>query len=458
MPASVPWTPGEFRPDAPASAERLSEKSAYQTVAEIRTADGAGVSFAGLKPTGLDLSLPDGLTLHYDLEGRLQRAATPNVQWRRGLSHRTLRLRKRARREGGGLETRVLDRPSSDRVVEETSGRVRAVYEAFQASGRLLRFKGDEAEAAERLSALLSRAAAFDAPQAHADWERFRQLYGEIPILPPDQYGALVLLATEGCVYNQCTFCGFYRGVRYRMKTAEEFARHVHDAIAYHGTALAARRGIFLGQANALTGPRPWRESVLRTVNETFQFAQSDARATPAWWAGSPLRMAGIASFIDAFSGCRITAEEFACLRALNLQRIYFGLETGDARLLSWLKKPADPQQMIAAVSAAKQAGLQVGVIFLVGVGGEEYFDSHVAETVRLVHAMPLESGDYIYLSPLVDMAGTEYAGQSANAGLTPLSAERMVEQERRLRTAFVALPRLARPFVARYDVSQFVY
>ena len=113
---------------------------------------------------------------------------------------------------------------------------------------------------------------------------------------------------------------------------------------------------------------------------------------------------------------------------------------------------------MIATVTAAKQAGLQVGVIVLVGVGGEEFFESHVAETAHMLQTMPLGRGDYIYLSPLVGMPDTEYSEQSAAKGLTPLSAKRMAEQEQQLRAAFTSGPRLELPFIARYDVSHFVY
>ena len=75
----------------------------------------------GLKPTGLDACLPDGQILHYDLEGRLTRVATPNVQWRRGLSHRTVQLRKRSRAEGGGLAATVMEGRGSDDVVEKAA-------------------------------------------------------------------------------------------------------------------------------------------------------------------------------------------------------------------------------------------------------------------------------------------------------------------------------------------------
>ena len=71
-----------------------------------------------------------------------------------------------------------------------------------------------------------------------------------------------------------------------------------------------------------------------------------------------------------------------------------------------------------------------------------------------MLQTMPLGRGDYIYLSPLVGMPDTEYSEQSEAKGLTPLSAERMAEQEQQLRAAFASGPRLELPFIARYDVS----
>ena len=48
----------------------------------------------GLTSTGLDLHFGDSTVLHYDLKGRLLRVGQPNVHWRRGLSGRTMRLRR----------------------------------------------------------------------------------------------------------------------------------------------------------------------------------------------------------------------------------------------------------------------------------------------------------------------------------------------------------------------------
>ena len=453
-------TPGALKPSGAMDWERLEDKAAYRAVVEVRLASAGCDASVGLKPSGLDISLSDGQVLHYDLEGRLARVATPNVQWRRGLSHRTVRLSKRPRAQGGGLASRVLEREFSDRLVEETHQRVRDVQAGLLAgNGVWRRGSADDERLVGELTDLLARAAGFNARAARQDLQRFAELYGEIPILPPDQYGSLVLLATEGCVYNQCTFCGFYRDVPYRQKSVDEFRAHVEAAIAYHGAALAARRSVFLGQANALVGPREWREKILQVLPEHLEFATNDAECrSPRWWLGSPQRMADVASFVDAFTGVRITASEYARLRNLHLRRLYLGVESGDEELLAWLKKPASPQLLQDAVGAAKQGGLRVGVVILVGAGGERFFESHIERTVALLKTMPLGVGDYIYLSPLVDMPDTEYVPRSQAGGVEPLSAERMREQEQRLRAGFAAAQGGERPYVARYDVSHFVY
>ncbi len=170
-------------------------------------------------------------------------------------------------------------------------------------------------------------------------------------------------------------------------------------------------------------------------MNARFELPSPDsARNHATWWQGSVSRFSGITSFLDAFVGARLDAHEFAALRQLNLRQIFIGMETGSAALLEWLRKPARPEQMLDAVQAAKAGGVAVGLILLVGAGGEQYYDTHVRETVQLIRQMPLTAGDIIYLSPLVPAHGAEYGSLSEEAGIQPLSPARMAEQERALR------------------------
>ncbi len=432
----------------------------YDAVAKVRLDDSRGAAVLGLKETGLDVHFDDGEVLHFDLAGRLLRVARPNLQWRRGLSGRVLRLRRRTREEGGSLERMHVAAHEADELVATANGRMLAVYAALDA-GQFAEHDRQHGGTwqPEVLRPIVTQAAAFDLQAANHDLSAFRTLYHDIPILPPDQYTSLVLLASDGCRYNKCTFCNFYRDVPYRARPLDLFREHVEQAVQYYGAALAARRHIFLGQANALMGPRVWRDEVLHYVNERFELpAPAAPHHQPQWWKGSPTRFTGITSFLDAFIGARISADEFAAMRQLNLRQIFIGMESGSSELLQWLRKPAEPHQMLETVRAAKSGGVAVGVIVLIGAGGERFFDVHVRDTVRLLRDMQLTAGDFIYLSPLVSAHGAEYDELAAAEGIEPLTQKRMAEQERQLRAGLGSSPTRQGPYVAHYEVEHFVF
>ena len=79
-----------------------------------------------------------------------------------------------------------------------------------------------ETHAADQMDAALdalARITAWSPSRLAEDAARFRQIYKPVSILPPDQYLSIVLQATEGCSYNRCTFCTFYRDRPFRIKS-----------------------------------------------------------------------------------------------------------------------------------------------------------------------------------------------------------------------------------------------
>ena len=121
--------------------------------------------------------------------------------------------------------------------------------------------------------------------------------------LPPDQYLALVVQATEGCSYNQCTFCDFYRDRPFRVKSADELRAHIAAVRAFFGPALGLRKSLFLADANALVVPMPRLRAWLDVIAEDRLLSVD----------------AGIFSFMDAFDVQRKTADEWAELAARGL-------------------------------------------------------------------------------------------------------------------------------------------
>jgi radical SAM superfamily enzyme YgiQ (UPF0313 family) len=223
-------------------------------------------------------------------------------------------------------------------------------------------------------------------PALEADAIRFAEIYRPVSILPPDQYLALVLQATEGCSYNRCTFCDFYRGRPFRAKGPEELRAHIAAVREFFGPAIGLRKSLFLADANALVVPMPRLRAWLDVIAET--------RILPAG--------GGIYSFIDAFDVHRKSAEEWAELAARGLRRVYIGMESGDDALLRWLRKPGAVADVIEAVVLLKGAGVAASVIIMTGIGGERYADAHVRGTIAALNARPCADRKPGYQSDLL--------------------------------------------------------
>jgi len=379
--------------------------------------------YLALSATELALYFPDDLALHYDLEGRLVKVASPNEYYRRGLSGRVLRTQKTAT----GIQRKIVPPDKMLRAHRRiASVELRHIESA----------KPDPATALARLAGLLAKARAFNHEQ---DALRFREIYRDVAILPPDAYTALVLQATEGCSYDKCLFCELYRNVRFRVRKPAEFAAHVAAVRAFIGAALPARKMLFLGEANALAQ----RQADLVRV---FQILAGEFPGLP------------VASFLDAFTGWRRTVEQWRQLRALGLRRVYIGMESGDEKLLEWLRKPATPAAVARTVENLKTAGIAVGVIILLGAGGRRFAPGHVRETIAALNRLPLGKGDYIYFSPLVVYPSGRYCQAMYCNGVDRLSDVQIREQEQSIRAGLQFDAHRGRPYLARYELESFVY
>ena len=439
----------------------LDNVPGYATGLQFQLSDGPRVYIA-LSATELVLYLGSDLAVHYDLKGRLVKISDHEQFWRRSLSGRVLHSRKLIAEEGGGIARGVLSDGDARTVVQQIQPHTTAIYEAIQnAATQIELARPSAAESRQRITPVLRLAVSFDEPAAARDVQQFQAIYGRVAVLPPDQYNALVLQATEGCAYAGCTFCGLYRGVKHRKKSADEFRKHIHDAVRYHGDGLRARRSIFLGEANALTQPTSILKEFFHVIAEQLELPppeQPSSGIGASWWLGDEKRFDGISSFLDAFTNTNRTAADYRELRNGGLRRVYIGLESGAPVLLKWLRKPATPEAALKCVQLLKECDIIVGVIVLIGAGGREHAAAHVRETIRVLNEMPLGRNDYIYFSPLVVYPGSQYNTQAMNDAVTPLSVEEVHQQEQEIRLGLRFNLQRGKPYLARYELETFVY
>ncbi|WP_114311961.1 radical SAM protein [Thermus caldifontis] len=347
------------------------------------------------------LSLGDRV-LSFDREGR------PYHYFRRGLTYK-----------------RSLDGSLHLRYREEARKRHRlGEREALEVYGEILELADAHLQDPVRRAEVLRWT-----PEALLDPTPYRRAYAwPVSILPPDAYLSVVLQATTGCTWNRCAFCSFYQDRPFQKRSPEAFREHVERVLELLGKGRLLRKGVFLGDGNALALGEPLLP-LLEEVRRTFP--------------GEP-----ILGFLDLFTGLKKEVSWWLRLRDLGLRRVYIGLETGHAPLLALLNKPGHPREALSLVRSLKEAGFSLGVILMVGAGGVAYAEAHRQESLALLAELPLGRGDVVYLSPFQEEPGTPYAA---------LGLEALPDVEAELAAWAQGLRRMGLR-AARYDIREFLY
>ena len=370
----------------------------------------------------------------YDFCGRLWTALVSGISYRRGLDGKVVA------KWGSGWEARErrwLEPQETWSLQEHARSRAANLLAAIQAGAAQL----DQPLSSQGRLAF-EHILSFGSEAYQADVDRYHQVYRPVGILPPDQYMAVVLQATEGCAFNSCTFCTFYKDRPFRIKKLDEFHAHAEAVRDFIGEGISLRRTLFLGDANALVIPM---RRLLPLVEVAHQVFDVDA-------------LGGIYAFLDGFSGEKKSPQDYTSLARLGFQRIYIGLESGNPELLRFLRKPGNPQSAVRAVRAMKTGGIPVGVIVLLGAGGQTYHKQHVRDTIRVLNEMQLDMHDLIYFSELITEEGTPYTRDAYAAHLQPISSEERIAQGEAIERGLRFSRRGGTPHISRYDIREFVY
>jgi hypothetical protein len=339
-------------------------------------------------PAGrLIVAQQDGVSRHVTFDGRI---------W----GHRV---------RGESTERRLVAHPAPkdpQQWLRRVHGRIRRWAAA---PSRASWVRGAEGSANEFAAAALALPAARSAIVLDTEVEAARRIWRQVPVLPPDQYEALVLQISEGCPWDRCRFCTLYRGVPYRARTLAEIETHLRDVLRFVGASASRIRRVFLGQANALLRDTAELLEILALIRERIPLlpAGLDGPARRRWLDEHTPSTTGFFAFVDAFHRAR-PESEWRVLREAGLSRVYVGLESGDADRLRALGKPLDPARAVELVQVLHAAGIPVGVILMTGIASGSDEVLHRERSAEVVASMQLRTGDQVYLSPLVHPAGGE--------------------------------------------------
>ena len=386
------------------------------------------------KEGAITVSLTDEELVSYDLAGRFLGSYDHGTNIRRGLDN-TFQQRWRFKRDNGDrLRHRIL--PDLE---------ARAHLEGLRSQVFQLLDDKATARAHSTTAEALRRAAAYTYDRLAESARTFASLYGHIPILPPDQYRALVVQATDGCTYNRCTFCTLYRDKPFRARSPEDFRRHIQQVLEFMEAGLSYRTSLFLGDANAIAITTPRLAELMDVLRDT-------AALKPI------INRGGVHAFLDIYTGSGKSSQDYRTLKDKGLRRVSLGVESGSEGLLAFVRKPGTRQDIHDVVSTLKEAGVAVVIIFMVGLGGHRYREEHLAESASLVRMLPLSRGDIIYLSQFTAGPRAPYLSIAKQAGIRPMTNAEIDDETRQWKTILGEAIGQTGAKVAPYSFQRFIY
>lgn len=234
-------------------------------------------------------------------------------------------------------------------------------------------------------------------------------IYYDSPLYrPPAEADNIIIQATLGCSHNRCSFCTMYKSKRYTVRPLNEVQREF-EALA---RANPDANKVFLADGDALALPTQHLVQLLRVLRNSFP------------------RLSRVSLYATAQNFLEKSVEELKELRAGGLSLAYFGIETGNDKLLGKIDKGVNASEIIEALHRAHEANIKICATVILGIGGLKYTREHIRDTAELINTAPIT-----YLSTL--QLGLEEGAKERFLkhfdSFTPLNDLQILQEQRHL-------------------------
>jgi radical SAM superfamily enzyme YgiQ (UPF0313 family) len=196
---------------------------------------------------------------------------------------------------------------------------------------------------------------------------------------PPSEADSLILQATIGCSYNECTFCAMYRDKRFRVRKLDDLAREIDWAAEN----VPFVRKVFLADGDALIAKASFLEALL----DKLRAALPDLARVSCYASPQALQVR--------------SSEEMERLRDKGLSLYYLGIESGSDAVLLQLAKGVDSAEMIRVANKAQDAGVKLSTMILLGAGGRALSREHARESARAVNEIQPRFVSTLVMTPV---------------------------------------------------------
>lgn len=193
---------------------------------------------------------------------------------------------------------------------------------------------------------------------------------------PPSEAHSLILPVTDGCSWNQCSFCEMYAQKKFRARDEAEILGNIQYAAQLYGENV---QRIFLADGDAMVLSSRKLLLILNAIKEKMPWIQR------------------VSAYCLPRNVQKKSTEELTTLQQAGLKMVYVGAESGDDEVLANIKKGETFLSTQDALNKLKQAHITRSVMILNGLGGKILSQQHAQHSAQLMNAVQPE-----FLSVLV--------------------------------------------------------
>ena len=192
--------------------------------------------------------------------------------------------------------------------------------------------------------------------------------YIEPVFRPPSEAHSLILPVTNGCSWNQCTYCEMYTAPQKKFGLREE--DETLQSIARSGELMGGQISrVFLGDGDALALSTRRLMAVLQAIRTHLP------------------RVRRVSSYCLPRNLRHKTVAELTELRQAGLSLAYVGAESGEDEVLARVNKGETFATTADALCKLGEAGIGRSVMLLNGLGGQAHSQQHALNSARLANA-----------------------------------------------------------------------
>ena len=227
---------------------------------------------------------------------------------------------------------------------------------------------------------------------------------------PPSEARSLILQVTNGCSWNNCSFCDMYKAPhkKFKPKAADKIEQELQYIAASMEQSNYMIRRVFLADGDAMALSFRRLKQIMALINQYLPNIQR------------------VSSYCLPRNLKNKTVEELSELQQMGLTLMYIGCESGDNDVLSSIHKGEDYQSTLNALLKIKQSHMKSSVMLINGLGGQHMTEQHALNSAKLMNEAQPE-----YLSTLVLTLhkGLDYYKQQVGEHYTPLTQLQLFQE-----------------------------